>query len=154
MTTKINRNFEKSIPFIIHKMHWAIHQAVNRVFAQSGIDITMDQFLLVVYLWNNDGTSQQELATRTGKDKAGIARLLDQLSKRGLIKRAPDKNDRRIKRVIVTERGRTVHQSCHVQGNQNRRDAEKGISQKDLEITRLTLVKMLKNIQNKNDKPE
>ncbi len=145
--SKNDMKFEKSIPFMIYRLYWVIQLSVNRIFANASINITMEQFLLMNYLWKNDGNSQQELAAITGKDKAGIARLLDQLSRKGLVERVPDIIDRRIKRVVVTEEGRAIHQSCQLKGNQNRQDAEKGISERDLDITRRTLEKILKNMQ-------
>jgi len=52
-----------------------------------------------------DGQRQQDLAISTIKDKGTVARSLKQLETAGIIKRTVDPNDRRQKRIHLTEKG-------------------------------------------------
>ena len=54
---------------------------VNRVLAQAGHDITREQAVILIKLWENDGLSQQQIAEATCKDKGSITRFLDHLVK-------------------------------------------------------------------------
>lgn len=53
-----------------------------------------------------DDITQTELATRMGLDGSGLVRLLDLLEARALIARRIDPDDRRARRLFLTEAGR------------------------------------------------
>jgi DNA-binding MarR family transcriptional regulator len=59
-------------------------------------------------LWKKDGINQQELANLTLKDKASMTYLIDNLTKRNLVKRAEDPDDRRSKLIYLTQRGKQL----------------------------------------------
>jgi DNA-binding MarR family transcriptional regulator len=59
-------------------------------------------------LWGQDGINQQELADLTLKDKASMTLLLDNLTKRGLVKRLEDASDRRSKLIYLTAKGKRL----------------------------------------------
>jgi len=141
------KSFEESMPYIIHKLYRLIHNNINRNFIESGYEISMDQFFVLIYLWKADGRSQRELAGLTGKDKASITRLIDQLVKRKLVKRVSGKTDRRVNHIYLTEKGRHIHNGCKASGIKNREKAVKNISVNDLDITNRTLLKMIENLQ-------
>ncbi len=63
---------------------------------------------LLVDLWRKDGLRQQDLAISVIKDKATITRLLDHLESAKLIVRLPDEQDRRTKRIFLTDQGRLM----------------------------------------------
>jgi DNA-binding MarR family transcriptional regulator len=52
--------------------------------------------------------TQLALATRLGVDRTVMTYLLDDLEKAGLVERKPDPADRRARRIVVTEAGRTT----------------------------------------------
>jgi DNA-binding MarR family transcriptional regulator len=57
---------------------------------------------------------QGALAQRLGIDKAVMTHLVDDLENAGLVQRRPDLTDRRNKRIVATERGRTTWQATQV----------------------------------------
>lgn len=54
---------------------------------------------------SGDGILQRELALRVGLAESSLVRLLDILCARGLIERRTDSDDRRARRVYLTEAG-------------------------------------------------
>ncbi|MEO1334258.1 MAG: MarR family transcriptional regulator [Myxococcota bacterium] len=54
-----------------------------------------------------DGTRLTELARRMGVTKQAVSQLVDELERIGVLAREPDPDDRRAKRVVFTDRGRT-----------------------------------------------
>jgi DNA-binding MarR family transcriptional regulator len=58
--------------------------------------------------------AQGALAQRLGIDKAVMTYLVDDLENAGLVQRRPDPADRRNKRIVATERGRTTWQAIQV----------------------------------------
>jgi DNA-binding MarR family transcriptional regulator len=63
---------------------------------------------LLVDLWRKDGLRQQDLAISVIKDKATITRLLDHLESAALIVRLPDEQDKRSKRIFLTDQGKLM----------------------------------------------
>lgn len=54
-----------------------------------------------------DGVSQKQLAARVGLDGSSLVRLLDILSRQGLVERRVDAADARARLIFLTEAGRT-----------------------------------------------
>lgn len=54
-----------------------------------------------------EGTRQTELARKVGISKQAVGQLIDDLEAWDLVTRQPDPDDRRAKRVVWTEHGRT-----------------------------------------------
>ena len=63
---------------------------------------------IMACLWEKDGINQQELADRTLKDKASMTYLIDNLTKRGMVKRLEDVTDRRSKLIYLTPKGKQL----------------------------------------------
>lgn len=86
----------------------AAHTARNfltRQLALNGIDITIEQFKVMVVLWKEKSSTQQNIADFVGKDKTSITRLIAGLEKRSLIQRVTDKTDKRCNLVTLTDQG-------------------------------------------------
>jgi DNA-binding MarR family transcriptional regulator len=62
----------------------------------------------LVRLSRSDGTSMGEMARSIGCDPSYITALVDDLADHGLATREPDPVDRRVKIVVLTEKGRAL----------------------------------------------
>ncbi len=49
----------------------------------------------LIFLWEKDGVTQQELCNATFKDKPSMTRLIDNMERQHLVVRISDKKDRR-----------------------------------------------------------
>lgn len=87
-----------------HAAHTARH-FLTRQLALNGIDITIEQFKVMVVLWKEKSSTQQNIADFVGKDKTSITRLIAGLEKRSLIQRVTDKTDKRCNLVTLTPQG-------------------------------------------------
>jgi DNA-binding MarR family transcriptional regulator len=72
---------------------------------ENKINLTYEMLEVLLHLWVKDGVSQQELANVLHKGKASLTYLIDNLSKRNLVERAEDANDRRNKIITVLPEG-------------------------------------------------
>lgn len=59
-------------------------------------------------LWQKDGIPQQELAISNIKNKATITRALKYLESSNILVRIVDPNDKRIKRIYLTHKGKEL----------------------------------------------
>ncbi len=81
---------------------------MQQKFRENQIDLTYEMHQIMACLWRKDGLKQQELADLTLKDKASMTFLIDNLTKRGLVRRADDPADRRSKLIYLTQKGKQL----------------------------------------------
>lgn len=73
-----------------------------------GLDITPEQWRLLLLLKDRDGRNQGDLADPLLGDYPNVTRMLDGLVRRGLVQRRPNPDDRRVVLVTLTMAGRDV----------------------------------------------
>jgi len=123
----------KEVTMKIAKVNTTIRQFIQCNFKKHNIDLTFEMVQVMGILWRKDGVNQQEIANITVKDKASITYIIDNLTKRGLVTRLEDANDRRNKLILLTEHGKLLQTKVQPFINEMYEAAEK-----DLDITQLT----------------
>ncbi|MDD3273741.1 MAG: MarR family transcriptional regulator [Bacteroidales bacterium] len=124
----------------------SLNRHLNRKFRAAELELTTDQWLVLMCLWNRDGQTQQSLSDQTSKDKTSITRLLDTLSKHNLIERHSDPTDRRINKIHLTNKGREMEDLAMQIVKESFEKAVSGISSKELLSAKEVIVKLLNNI--------
>ena len=74
------------------------------------IDITASEQPFMSALFWQDGVSQDLLSRYLYIDKASTARVIQSLIKKGLVTKEKDKDDKRINRIFLTEKGRNCRE--------------------------------------------
>jgi DNA-binding MarR family transcriptional regulator len=124
----------------------AVARRLQKNFRLAGLEITIEQWSVLYHLWKQDGLSQQELCTRTFRDKPSITRLLDNLEKQKLVKRMPSKDDRRINLVCLTESAKLLQDKTIELANQTMDEALVGVGKSDIEIVKQVFQKVFDNL--------
>lgn len=70
------------------------------------LKITYSEYVVLLRLFDCEGVSQEDLSRVLHTDKSAVARTLKLLEQKGFICREKDAEDRRIKRIRLTEYGR------------------------------------------------
>ena len=73
---------------------------------EEGYDITIDQWVILLRIHEEDQQTQVELATAVNKDTASVTRILDLLHGKKLVRRIPNQNDKRKSSLVLTSKGR------------------------------------------------
>ena len=70
-------NFDIRLIFAIlnGKVSAAINRKLYRNFRQNGLEISPEQWTVLIFLWEKDGVTQQELCNATFKNKPSMTRL-------------------------------------------------------------------------------
>jgi len=108
MNTKMPRRFEEGLGYLIHHLMYAMRQTLSRQCRESGCNITAEELAVLMIISECEtelGLTQTQIAETLAKDKAVITRLLNALSKEGLVLRTPDEHDRRVVRASLSESG-------------------------------------------------
>lgn len=82
-----------------------IRNALQKRFNEEGYDLTVDQWVLIDHVARNPGISQNTLADLTTKDAPTVTRIIDLLTKKGLVERRMAEDDRRKFLIHLTEAG-------------------------------------------------
>ena len=69
-------------------------------------DITLEQYVVLYNLVDQDGINQKSLSHKVDKDQATLARILDILENRGYVVRRTTEKDRRAFLVFITDEGK------------------------------------------------
>jgi Transcriptional regulators len=129
------------------KISTAINRTFLRSFAQKGIDITTEQWSVLACLWKKDGVSQQTLCVLTSKDKPSMTRLIDNLEKRDLVQRMPDKNDRRNNLIRLTQTGLALQAKATEIVQNIAVKTLNNITEDEMNVSRVVLKKIMTNLQ-------
>ena len=123
----------------------AVARRLQKNFRNAGLEITIEQWSILYHLWKEDGLSQQELCTRTFRDKASITRLIDNIEKLGLVERIASKDDRRVNMVYLTDAAKPLHEATYNLANQTMNEALQGISKEEIEIVKSVFQRVYEN---------
>ena len=140
-------NLEKALPFLIHACYQQIRSVTYKEFGSHGLELTPEQWIVLVRLWEKDGQSQSALSEQTLRDAPTMSRILDTMQKGGLVTRVVDEQDARSRLVKLTRAGKALQPQLIPVAKRIVARLEQGISERDLEVTHRTLAKMLSNLR-------
>ena len=118
----LSRNFG----FILNDVARLLRTAFDRRVKSLGL--TRSQGWVLNHLFRNDGVTQSELADILQVEKATLGRLLDRLEAKGWVRRESHADDRRAKRVFLTEEIEPALKTMRAAAADLRRDALSGLS--------------------------
>lgn len=131
------------------KVSAAINRKLLRNFRSANIDITPEQWTVLIFLWKKDGITQQELCNATFKDKPSMTRLIDNMERQHLVVRISDKKDRRTNLVYLTKNGKELEERSFIIATQTLKEALHDISYEELKISQEVLRKIFYNTKDK-----
>jgi DNA-binding MarR family transcriptional regulator len=106
VTSNAKAEATRQFAHLLFELRDELRQFMQKKFRENNIDLTYEMHQIMACLWGKDGVKQQELADLTLKDKASMTYLIDNLTKRGLVKRREDATDRRSKLIYLTAKGK------------------------------------------------
>jgi DNA-binding MarR family transcriptional regulator len=94
----------RSVGFLISQLGFLSSKRFMEALAPVGIDPR--EFLLLRFVAASEGRSQQALAERIAIPPSRMVALVDRLEEAGLLERRPDPEDRRVRGLHLTRKGR------------------------------------------------
>jgi len=121
-----------------------------RRFAQArlqaaGIDITIDQWLVLKTIHESADLTLQQVGVAVFKDFASITRIVQLLERKGLLRRKPHPTDGRRSELVLTSAGESVIRTVEPVAQANRRQALDGIDAKEIARLREVLKRITEN---------
>lgn len=125
MTRKIAEDIVDAIHSVMH-----LHRSLQyRSLRDSPHELTHMEFKVLAFFARHPEATQRDLVTRTGRDKAQIARLIRGLRDRALLEGSADPDDKRSIRLRLTEAGNRTYSLVESQGEQLTNVAVNGLSE-------------------------
>jgi DNA-binding MarR family transcriptional regulator len=100
-----------SLGMLLNMVRAEIVRAVEAELAKQDLDLSFTQFLILKKAHQLGAVSATELARAVELDGGAMTRQLDQLERKGLLRRTPHAQDRRALRIELTSAGNAVWQN-------------------------------------------
>lgn len=99
------------------------------------LGVTQARWTTMVYLQRGgEGLTQRELASLMAIENPTLVRLLDSLEEQGLIQRRLCQNDRRARRLHLTEAGESFMDDLNARAKKLRDEMLEGVSENDIDV--------------------
>jgi DNA-binding MarR family transcriptional regulator len=141
--------------------HWKLYALISGIYQKSRrlseeslkpLRITFPQFGVLLRLSFRDNVTQKELSDIMDTDATTIMVICDSLEKKGFLKRMKDQADRRVNRLILTEKGKNVLSQAYPLMMKRYEFFVNSISQKELETVTPILEKLGAAIKKQHQK--
>ena len=146
MSKEASLKFHMNMGMLINSAQRAMTKKFVQNATDSGLDISLDQWMVLGPIWQLESASQKELGEMCLKDKTNITRIIDALEQKNLVVRVEDQIDHRIKRVVLTNAGKQLFFDVLPIMEKTREEVRKDISNKDIETFKVVLSKILENL--------
>ena len=135
-------------------LFYSLESAIKayRRFAQArlsaaGIDITIDQWLVLKTIHESDDVTLQQVGVVLFKDFASVTRIVQLLERKGLLRRKPHLTDGRRSELVLTRSGESVMRTSEPIVQANRRVALQGIDAEEIARLRAVLTRITENCE-------
>ncbi|WP_247233465.1 MarR family winged helix-turn-helix transcriptional regulator [Telluribacter sp. SYSU D00476] len=138
---------DQTIFYFLDKSIKTYRQFAQRNINEAGLNITIDQWLVLNALAQHPEATQHEIAEAVFKDTASLTRIIDLLVSKGILHRELSTTDRRRFVVTLTEEGKQVLEAVQKVSERNRSQALEGINESDIKAAKHLLAKIINNCQ-------
>jgi len=142
-----NDYLNQSLGYKLNYSARLIANRLNRKFKEHHFDITHEQWQLIVRLWEEDGQTQNTLASQTQKDEPSVSRLINNMVKRKLVRRTPHPTDRRTNLIYLTPQGKKMKDDLIALAKESTAEATSGIDPQELAICMRVLGQVIENLK-------
>ena len=123
---------ETNYGFIIEKTSRKIKQSLQKRFNDLQIDITVDQWVILLELSHQNGLAQYEIAEKTNKDAPTVNRIIELLLQKELVIKSGNSEDKRKSIICLSKKGMELVANLQPEVIKFRREGWENLNEKDL----------------------
>lgn len=138
---------ENSLGFLTITTNRLMSAHVRKRLVEAGIDVTPEQWAVLVHLWHKGAMAQDELANIACVEKSSLSRVLDVMERRGLVRRVRDPGDARRRVLFSTEQAAALRDPCLKVARAALAEMLVGINRDELAICLNILTQVKQNIR-------
>lgn len=136
-------NSKEVLGFLTWKVTRLIINNLAANFVEAGIEVTVEQWRVLLPLAKRDGLTQGRLCEILSQEKTGVSRLVAALEKRDFVRRESSKEDRRVKHLYITDAGRELIELTMGMVMESQDEQIKNIDSEELAICKRVLWQIL-----------
>lgn len=133
-------------PFWLERTIRTLKSQQQKKLKQNNIDLTIEQWIVLLGVKNYEGATQKEVSDNTLKDTANVKRIIDQLIRKGFVKRKEHSTDLRKTHLSMTEKGKNIILKALPIMDSVRRKGLTDVSEKEFDYLVSTLKKIYHNL--------
>lgn len=138
---------QKSLGFMTVTANRLMSAFLRRKMKGAGIDLTSEQWGVLIQLWQMDGATQEELAVAACVDKSSMSRVLSVMEGKGLILRRVDPANARRKIIRASDGARALQAGSLAVVREVLDMTLEGVSPEDLATTLRVLATVKDNLR-------
>ncbi len=108
-----------------------IKRHIFRIISEKNLDITPDQWVVLHYLWQENGLSIGDIANRSKKDFANVTRIVDRLKSMGYVSKRKSKTDGRSFNVYILPKADEIRNDIQNCWQRSSEEALNGITKSE-----------------------
>ncbi|MDN3669992.1 MarR family transcriptional regulator [Echinicola jeungdonensis] len=133
--------------FLLDRTARRVKQYAQQKFKNGDFDVTVDQWVVLKNLSENEALSQTDLTQLVFKDHPTLTRIIDILCKKGYVERVPHPEDRRSFQILLTQEGKEKVIQLKPQVSLIREKAWEKLDKNDFEEFKRILNTIYNNLQ-------
>jgi len=137
---------ERSLGGMIVHTGSALHRQLERNLEAAGLELAPEEAIILKHLHHHEGLSQQEITGHLCRHKTLTTRKIDALEEKNLVVRVPDKTDRRLNMIFLTNEGKRIFKRVQAVLKATHNEALKGVKPEHLQICEEVLTKIEHNV--------
>ncbi len=102
----VSWKLDRSLGFMMNRTARSMRRALEARLVEH--DLTATQYVVLVRMWEEEGTSISELGERLFLDNPTLTGIVDRMERDGLLQRRRDDEDRRVVKVYLTAKGKSL----------------------------------------------
>jgi MarR family transcriptional regulator, transcriptional regulator for hemolysin len=114
---------------------------------QAGLDITIDQWLVLKTIQDSPDLSLQQVGSAVFKDFASITRIVQLLERKRYLLRKPHPTDGRRSELVLTRSGQSLVRTAEPISRASRGEALEGIATREVDQMRQVLDRIMENCE-------
>lgn len=135
---------EDSVNHKIASLAILLKRQIFQIIAKNELKITPDQWVVLYYLWQENGLTIGEIANKSNKDFANVTRIVDKLEKSAFVSKTKNEKDNRAINIHILPKAESIKDRIHNCWQESTEITLKGISRDE----QLSLLNILDKIEN------
>jgi DNA-binding MarR family transcriptional regulator len=93
----------------LNRLVFQFRGRLQKLLLDAGMHVNPMELKALLHIAHHPGCTASDLARLSGRDKAQVTRLIQQLEQQGWVRRTVDERDRRSQRLEITPAGEAIH---------------------------------------------
>jgi DNA-binding MarR family transcriptional regulator len=136
---------ETAYPYLMERAMRLMRMVSQQIFVEQGIDITVEQWVVLYIIYDGHGLSQVEITEIAFKDAPTVTRIIDNLVKKGWVYRQGSAEDRRKFEIYPTKEGQAIVKTLLPHVMKIRLKGIEHITEADMRVFRRVLLRISEN---------